>query len=231
MIDITAIFLTLNRMPPRWSEFHMSHLMAALGDIPVISISRVPMDFGTNLIDDAEPCYSNYYRQILRGAKIAETKFIAVVEDDVLYHENHFRRFRPADDEFSYNRCRWSVFSWGDPQFSLRNRISNCSCIAPRELLITALTERFALPGRVHEGLMAECGRADVEAKLGITQRKKVEFYSRLPIVQLSHDGGTEHRQREHRKAHAEVRAFEIPYWGRAEDLLMYYNPPQLDHR
>jgi hypothetical protein len=223
MTDITAIYLTLNRMPSGWVEFHMGHLRAALGGIPVVSISRVPMDLGTNLIDTGEPCYSNYYRQILRGAKLAETKFLAMVEDDVLYHENHFRRFRPADDEFAYNRCRWSVFSWGEPQFSLRNRISNCSCIAPRELLIEALEERFALPGEAHEGQMAECGRADVEAKLGITQRKQVEFFSRIPIVQLSHDLGTEKRQQEHRKAHAEVRAFDIPYWGRAEDVIKHY--------
>jgi hypothetical protein len=222
--DITAIYLTLNRMPPSWVEFHMGHLKEALGDIPVVSISRMPMTLGINLVDDAEPCYSNYYRQILRGSELAETKYVAVVEDDVLYHENHFHRFRPADDEFAYNRCRWSIFSWGDPQFSLRNRISNCSCIAPRTLLIEALTERFALPGKPHEGLMAECGREDVEVKLGITRRKKVEFYSRIPIIQLSHDAGTEKRQQEHRKSHAEVRAFEIPYWGRAEDLIKRYS-------
>jgi hypothetical protein len=220
--DITAIFLTLNRMPPRWVEFHMGHLLAALGDIPVISISRVPMAFGTNIVDTASPCYSNYYRQILRGCKVAKTKYVAAVEDDVLYHESHFRRMRPADDEFAYNRCRWSVFSWGEPQYSLRNRISNCSCIAPRELYIEALTERFALP-KIHEGLMGECGRNDVEVKLGITQRKKVEFFSRIPIVQLSHEGGTEKRQQERNKSHAEVRAFDIPYWGRAEDILKHY--------
>jgi hypothetical protein len=225
--DITAIYLTLNRMPPRWVEFHMGHLRAALGDIPVVSVSRVPMDFGVNLVDDAPPCYSNYYRQILRGAMVADTKYIACVEDDVLYHENHFRRFRPADDEFAYNRCRWSVFSWGDPQYSLRNRISNCSCIAPRLLMIAALTERFAIPGRIHEGLMGECGRNDIERKLRITQRKAVEFFSRIPIVQLSHPDGTERRQREQRKSHAEVRAFDIPYWGRAQDILKHYLPEE----
>lgn len=223
MSDITAIFLTLGRMPAGWVAFHMRHLVAALDGIPVISISRTPMDFGFNLVDDGVPCYSNYYRQILRGSEMVKTKYVAIVEDDVLYHENHFHRFRPQDDEFAYNRCRWSLFTWGEPQYSLRNRISNCSCIAPRDLLVEALTERFEKPGKVHEGLMAECGRADVEAKLGITQRKKVEFFSRISIVQLSHPQGTEKRQQEKRKSHAEVRAFDIPYWGRAEDLLRNY--------
>jgi hypothetical protein len=220
--DITAIFLTLNRMPPGWTSFHMETLKAALGDIPVISISRLPMSFGTNLIDEGPHCYSNLYRQILRGAKIAQTKYVATVEDDTLYHENHFRRCRPADDEFAYNRARWSIFSWGEALYSMRNRISNCSCIAPRELLIEALEERFRLP-KIHEGLMCECGRADIELRMGITPRKKVDFFSRVPIVQLSHEGGTENRQKERRKAHAEIRAFDIPHWGRAEDLVRRY--------
>jgi hypothetical protein len=210
-------------MPVNWVQFHMRHLKAALGDMPVVTVSRIPMDFGINLLDDAAPCYSNLYRQILRAAKVAETKYIAIVEDDTLYHENHFHRFRPQDDEFAYNRARWSVFSWGEPQYSLRNRISNCSCIAPRLLMIDALTERFAKPGPVHEGLMAECGRNDVEAKLEITQRKKVEFYSRIPIVQLSHPHGTERRQQEQRKAHAEIRAFDIPHWGMAAEIVKEY--------
>jgi hypothetical protein len=222
--DITAIFLTLNRMPARWVEFHLQTLNAALVDIPVISISRLPMDVGANLIDENDPCYSNYYRQILRGAKLAKTKYVAVVDDDVLYHENHFRRMRPADDEFAYNRCRWSLFTWGPPQYSHRDRVANCSAgIAPRDLYIEALEERFALP-KLHESLMGECGRNDIERKMGITERKMVGFFSRIPIVQLSHDSGTEGRQQQHRKAHAELRAFDIPHWGRAEDLLKHYD-------
>lgn len=211
-------------MPPKWVDFHMRYLKTALEDIPVISISKKPIRFGTNVLDEETPGYSNIYRQILRGAKMATTKYIAIVEDDTLYHENHFRRFRPKDDEFSYNRCRWSVFSWGTPIFSLRNRVSNCSCIAPRELMIEALTERFEKHPNPPEHLMGECGRKSLERALGITPRKSVDFYSRIPIIQLCHPSGTEDRQQIHRKAHAEIRAVEIPHWGRAEGIIKYYN-------
>lgn len=223
MNDITVIFLTLNKTPRKWAEFQMRQLKDAIQDLPIISVSRLPMNFGTNLLDTKPPCYSNIYRQILRASKIAETKYVAVAEDDVLYSKNHFIRFRPQDDEVAYNRNRWSLFSWGEPVYSLRNRISNCSLIAPRELLIEALTERFALP-KLHEGLMGEVGRNDLERKLGITQRKQVEFFSNISIIQLNHPEGTEQRQKEQRKAHAEIRAYDIPHWGKAENIQRYYN-------
>ena len=142
-MDITAIYLTLNNMPVRWTTFHMKSLKKALNNIPVISISREPIGFGDNRIDSGPYGYVNIYRQILRGCIEAKTKYIAVAEDDTLYHESHFIGFRPKEDEFAYNRCRWSLFSWGEPQYSLRRRISNCGCIAPRELMIEALEERF----------------------------------------------------------------------------------------
>lgn len=223
MKDLTVIFLTLNKMPKNWVEFHLEHLKTATEGLPIISVSRLPIELGTNIIDSEIPCYGNIYRQILRAAKIAETKYVAVAEDDVLYSRNHFERFRPQDDEFAYNRARWSVFSWGETIYSLRNRISNCSLVAPRQLLIDALTERFALK-HIPNKLMGECGRSDLERKLGITKRKRVDFFSNIPIIQLSHPEGTEERQKKKRKSHAEIRAYDIPHWGKASDIVKEYN-------
>lgn len=224
-MDITVIYLTLNRMPEAWQRFHMKHLEKAIKGIPVISISRKKMDFGTNLIDTGPFGYVNIYVQILRGAKEAKTKYIAVAEDDTLYHKNHFHCFRPKDDEFAYNRARWSVFSWGIPVYSLRQRISNCSCVAPRNLMIEALEERFSKYGYdIPKTLCGECGRNKLEIRMGITLRKQVDFFSSVPVVQLSHPEGTEDRQKIMRKRHAEIQAWDIPHWGRAESIIKQYH-------
>jgi hypothetical protein len=223
-MDITGIYLTLNRMPPRWVGFHRHHLELATAGMPIISVSREPINIGHNIIDEEPTGYVNIYRQILRASKLADTKYVAILEDDTLYHKSHFERDMPKDDEFAYNRCRWSVFSWGEPQYSLRNRISNCSCIAPRDLMIEALQERFdKYDGNPPERLMGECGRNGPEKALGITLRRRIDFYSRIPIVQLSHPNGTEDRQRQQWKSHAEIRAFDIPYWGKAENVVRHY--------
>jgi hypothetical protein len=223
-VDITAIYLTVNKMPEKWVKFHMKHLKRALEDIPVVSISRKPMEFGTNLIDNGPYGYVNIYRQILRGATEAETDYIAICEDDTLYPRDHFTRFRPKMNEFSYNRSRWSIFSWGEPIYSLRQRISNCGCIAPRRLMIEALTERFDKCGyNIPDTVMGECGRNKLEKRMGITLRKAVDFFSEVPIVQLSHPEGAEKRQQIMRKRHAEIKAYDIPYWGKVDDLRKHY--------
>jgi HJR/Mrr/RecB family endonuclease len=66
-------------------------LKEAVYNNPVISISREPMDFGTNLIQEETKDKSNIFRQVLRGAKLAQTEYIAIAEDDTLYPPEHFK--------------------------------------------------------------------------------------------------------------------------------------------
>jgi len=220
MQDLTVIYLTLNRMPPEWVKFHSKHLLFATQGHKLMSISKEPLDFCTGLIDTESPSYNNIYKQILRGAKQADTKYIGIAEDDTLYSPEHYNQFRPKDDEFGYNRARWSLFTW-TPIYSLRQRISNCSLIAPRELLIEALEERFTkYPDGVPLHLAGECGRNKLEKRLGITERKAVDFFSGVPIVQLSHEYATEDRQKRKRKKLAQIKALNIPYWGKGEDII-----------
>lgn len=225
--DLTIVYLTLNRTPEEWHKFHMEHFLKASAGAKVISVSRKPMDLGINLIDEEEPKYSNIYRQLLRAAEIADTKYIATAEDDVLYSREHYKEYRPRDDEFSYNHARWSVFSWEGKRaiYCLRQRISNCSLIAPRDLLIEALRERFKRYEGQHipESLMGECGRNKLESKMGITLRKLVEWWSTCPIIHLNHPDGTDGRQVNKFKLHGQLKAIMIPYWGKASDIAVRY--------
>lgn len=224
-MDITGIYISLNKLPQHWVEYHLRTLEKAGCGMPIISITPKPMDLGTNLLDTDQPSYTNIYRQMLRGAKIAKTKYVAMVEDDCLYSESHFFKFRPNDDEFAYNRNRWSLFSWGPPVYSMRQRISNCSLIAPRELLIEALQERFdKYHGNPPDAEMGECGRARIEDRLGVKRRKQVDFFSNPSIVQINHPLGTEERQKQMWKSHADIRAYDIPHWGHAEILVEFFN-------
>lgn len=109
--DLTCIFLTANRVPEQWAEFQKETLLKALDGIPVITMSMKPMDWGQNVLQDGEVNANNVYRQLLRAAKLATTKYIAVAEDDSLYSYEHFHTFRPKDDEFGYNLSRWGIFS------------------------------------------------------------------------------------------------------------------------
>lgn len=227
--DLTILYITASAVPKHWQEYQIKHLLEASAGAPIISVSRFPLSLGTNLIDSEPKSYWNEYMQLLRAAKLATTPFVAMAEDDTLYTKQHFYEFRPPMDAVSYDRSRWSLFTW-DPLYCLRQRISNCSLVASREYLIDALEERqrtWSSPP--DDKLLGEVGRSNVDSRLKVSRRNMVEFYSRGPIVQLNHPAGTDKgdygRQGGVRmiKRHGQIQAYDIPYWGKAIDIAKEY--------
>jgi hypothetical protein len=212
--------LTANRLPEGWAKFHKQKLIEAAGNYPIITISRKPIDFGLNLIDNKPYTISNIYFQLLRGAKEAKTEFIAVAEDDTLYPKEHFE-FRPPKDSFAYNQNRFNLFTWGKPTYFWKDRISNSTLIAPRKLTIEALEERFAkYPKGTPSYFTGELGRANIEDKLEVVHRKSTWFSTEISVVRIDHEFGMDRLARTHRKGMGILRAYDIPYWGKAEDLV-----------
>ena len=222
MIDLSIIFLTVNRVPKKWAEYHKKVLLEATRDYPIISVSRKPVDMpGINLIQREPISASNIYKQMLRAAKIAKTPYVAIAEDDSLYPLEHFIYFRPKANEFAYNMCRWAVFTWGTPTYFWRNRISNLTLIAPRELLIKALEVRFAkYPNGTPDDRTGELGKDKTERLLRLPVNNMVQFFTTTPIVNFNHIKALDPREQNMRKRMAPLRAFDIPYWGKADKLV-----------
>lgn len=220
MSDLTVIYITANMVPAKWVKYQMEVLKEAIGDAKLLIVSRDAEAMPeTTILDTMPKSYSNIYYMLLQGAKLATTPYIAMAEDDVLYTRKHFYTFRPQADEFAYNRNRWSLFTFGEPTYSLRDRISNCSLIAPTKLAIEALTERFTKHPNGSK-ITGELGKERTEKHLGVTIRKRVDFYSLDPIVQFNHDYGTDEVMLSHRKRMGWIRAYDIPTWGRSEELV-----------
>lgn len=224
MQDLTVIYLTASQIPESFAEYQRKILLEAIGDTPLISLSREPLDFGINMLQIGPKCMDTIYREMLRGAKLATTPYVAVAEDDTLYPKEHFTFFRPPLDTFAYNQNRFSLFAWGVPTYNWRNRKGNATLIAPRELLIEALEERFKkYPESIPERIVGELGRPMVERNLKVTLRKSVEVFSEVSVIQVNHDYGSDDRARRHRKALGPIKAYDIPFWGRAEDLVKHF--------
>lgn len=229
MEDLTIIFITASEIKKEFAAYQWETLKRAAGSFPIIRVTRDQQescgDFGVSaIIYDNEPKgISNIYRQMLRAAKEAKTPYVAIAEDDTLYQADHFTFCRPPLDTFAYNQSRWALFTWL-PIYNWRYRKSNSTLIAPRELLIEALEERFAkYPEGTPVESTGEVGRDRVEKRLGLTVRKSVEVYSTIPVIQFNHDNGTEERQVSHRKRMGPLRALDIPYWGPSEKLVEIY--------
>ena len=218
--DITIIMLTANKVPKGWAKFHKEKLLEAINGAPIITISKEPLDWGMNLLQTEGYGPSNIYFQMLKGAKIATTDFIAMAEDDVLYPKEHFE-YRPPQDSFAYNHNRLNLFNWGKPTYFWKNRMGNFTLIAPRKLLIEALEERFkkypqgTLPHRT-----GELGRETIEHGLGLTHYKAIWFFTDISVIHIDHELSLDRLARSHRKRMGIMRSYDIPYWGRAEDIV-----------
>lgn len=221
--DITIIMLTANRVPEAWARFHKENLLEAAGNAPIITISQKPLDWGKNILQEAEYGISNIYTQLLKGAKLATTQYIGVAEDDVLYPKEHFEH-RPELDTFAYNMNRFNLFTWGRPTYSWKNRMGNFTLIAPRKLAIEALEERFRkYPSGTPESITGELGRNNVEDKLGVTRRKSAWFSTETSLVHIDHEFGVDRLARTHRKGMGILRSYDIPHWGKAEDIVKIF--------
>ena len=64
--DLTIIFLTANRVPKQWAAFHKEKLLEAAAGKPIITISREPLDWGTNVLQTEKYGASNIYWQLRR---------------------------------------------------------------------------------------------------------------------------------------------------------------------
>jgi len=225
MNDITIIFLTQNQVPEKWVPYHREMLEKAADGAPIISVSRKPMDFGTNIIQTEPYNAVNIYWQTLKAAKIATTPYIAIAEDDTLYPREHYHSFRPPLDTFAYNMTRWGMLAWSRAHiyYLAYKFMSHMTLIAPRELAIEALEERFKKYPAIDESVQnagGELGKSWMEKRMGVTLRKSALFYTGEPVLFFQHTNSVDPLNRNCKKRMSEIRAFDIPCWGRAEEVI-----------
>ncbi|OGK52585.1 hypothetical protein A2966_03530 [Candidatus Roizmanbacteria bacterium RIFCSPLOWO2_01_FULL_41_22] len=229
MNDLTVVYYTANHVSDYFMANTKKILLEAIGEIPIISVSQKPMDLGTNIcVGDSLRSHVNIYRQALIGAKETKTKYIALAEDDVLYSPQHFKH-RSSPNKFAYNLAVWGIFTWTDPPiFSYKGggRINLNSLICERDLFIEAMEERFVRwpdESKIDTNIWAEPGK--YEKYLKVTIREVEHFYTNPPNIMFSHETALSFSGLGTRKRVGEMRATEIPYWGRAENIIKLYKP------
>lgn len=224
MNDITIIFLTASRVPKEWVKFHRSVLEKAIGQTPVISLSRAALDFGTNIVQTEAESSSNVFFQLLRGAKLAKTSYIAVAEDDTLYPADHFK-LRPPDGAVAYNLSRWVVnIARNNPCYYSHANSVNASLIGPRELVIRTLEERYnKYPNGTPVQYTGEIGRHEIENGLQIRRVKKVSLYTDIPIIQFKHNYRRPEVGNVAETQLGPIQSYDIPYWGKVEELVKHF--------
>src|SRR3990167_4876857 len=225
--DLSVIYITANVLPRRFARKTQEQLLKAIGGLPLVSVSKKPMDFGENIcVGNTPRSQANIYRQALIGAKAATTRYMAIAEDDVLYSPEHFK-YRPPLGVFAYGVNNWSVFTWGTPMFTLKSPLGRKNLnalICERKLFVEAIEERFRLwpdDNKISSSTFGEPRRYDKH--LGTTPYPVEGFYINPPNIVFYHQTALSFKGLGTRKRPGQVRATEISYWGRAEDTIKLY--------
>ena len=99
----TILYYTANQEHPEFEQLIIDDLKKKAGDIPIISVSRKPLDLGTNIcVGEIPISYTSEWKQLLIGLKAAKTKFVIAAESDCLYPEDYFD-FTPPEEDMMYN--------------------------------------------------------------------------------------------------------------------------------
>ena len=101
--DRTIVYYTANCESPTFEQRIIDDLKKKAGDIPIISVSRKPMDLGTNICVGEKPVsYTSEWKQLLVGLKAAKTKYCIAAEADCVYPPEYFT-FTPEVEDMMYN--------------------------------------------------------------------------------------------------------------------------------
>jgi hypothetical protein len=219
MRDLTLVYYTANRIPEAFAEKVREKLLRSSNASPIISVSQKPIEFGQNVCM-GELGFSPYYvyKQLLEGAKLAQSRFIACCEDDTLYPSEHWSTLPPSDDAFYYNHQRWWLEDNG--KFRLRhNRAGMLACIVNRTLLVDTLEKRFEKypeppPGRQAWRTWGEPGRVESYLRLPVVKRQA--YKTKHAIVTVNHKGSLGGKRKQYPN---DEYTEELPVWGRADRL------------
>ncbi len=213
--DLTGVLYTAKTIPNKFYLRIVEQLDIALEGLPMVL---------NEIKDSSKRSHCNIYRQALEGAKEAQTRYIALCEDDTLYSPAHFK-YRPKTKPFAYNLAYWGIYTWQDPAiFNYKGRKNLGNLVCEREAFIEAMEERFRVwpdENKVDTNIWAEPGK--YERQLGVTIRETEDFYSHPPNIKFSHENELSFAGLGTRKRAGELRAERIPYWGEAAEIRSLY--------
>jgi len=214
MNNKTIIYYTSNREDAVFEEKIRNNILTNKGDIPIISVSQKPIDFGENIcVGNVGMFGLNGFRQTLVGAKAAKTKYVISAESDFLYPKNYFT-FDPTEEKECYRHNNvWIAFKNRKFGSYHKKRVSEGAQICNRELLIEMYEKFF-------EGLPEWC---DESTSLKLKEPfyyYKWKWFTGDPCVSFKTGNGLRSVTNTEKKIPHEA---SLPVWGSIKNLRKNY--------
>jgi hypothetical protein len=211
--DLTVIYYTSNRERPEFEAKIRTSLLEVIGDLPLISVSQKPLDFGENIcVGDVGVSTHNVFRQFQVGAKAAKTKFVIAAEADCLYPKEYFE-FVPEKDDTLYTPFpAFVLFAMRGSRklYARRTNFSDFGSTGYREHIISRVNRQLGgRKWRPKDGVILHFGRIG----------KHEEFKVPIPPIAFKTDSGMHTKTPHVRKD----KVYELPFWGKSHALIGRY--------
>ena len=212
LMKFAICYYTSNRENPEFEKKIQDNILS-ITDLPIISVSQKPIDFGKNIcVGDVGVSGFNCFRQIQIALKNTDADFVISAEADCLYPPDYFKK-----DTFAINKCfrMNNLYVMGDHRSYYWRKLEGATHaqVIYRKFYLDRLnklfegapkwsTEEFNFPKERHK-------QADVFDESEIRR-----YFLPYPVVQIkTHNGMRYHTHSER------INIYDIPYWGNGKKL------------
>lgn len=219
MQDITIIYYSSNQERPEFEQRIRDNILAVSGDLPIISVTHKPIDFGKNIVvGDVGASGFNMFRQVQIACREAKTRFVLSAEADCLYPPDYFT-FVPERDDICYRDKNLYVMPQHRAYFWKKEEGATHAQIVGREFYLKTLDKLFAgAPEWSVEERNFPKERLHKKQE-DVFRKNEIEFYeTENAVVQIKTSQSMRHYTHSDR-----VARHELPYWGTGKDFRKKY--------
>jgi hypothetical protein len=204
--DKTIIYYTANTEDPFFEKRIRDDLLKKAGNIPIISVSRKPIDFGMNIcVGEVPVSYTSEWKQLLLGLEAAKTKYVIAAEADCLYPPEYFE-FTPPEEKMMYNYNNIYILWKFKNGFYKKTGYCEGAQICGREYWIERLKpllpEKWEPYSRAEENSLV---------KKIFPERKE---FTGWPVISFKTRDGVSYRT-----TFINNKVRELPYWGSVDEI------------
>lgn len=209
--DLTVIYYTSNREKPEFEAKIRQTLLDTMGDLPLISVSQKPIDFGKNIcVGDVEISNYNAFRQLQIGAIEAKTNFVCSAESDCLYPKEYFNYIPKRYHTFCMMRKMYMVY---ESEYFYSRRVNESAMIVGRNYLIESIEE-----------MLGGNGMWGVERKLPSLFINKRRLWVTLNTPIITFKTPENMHPKKHKRSYIKLEDVDrLPYWGTPQELTEKY--------
>jgi len=205
MGNLTIIYYTSNKEVPEFEKRIRDNILKVT-DLPIISVSQKPIDFGKNIcVGDVGVSGFNMFRQVQIACKEVKTKFVISAEADCLYPPDYFTFIPPRDDRCYRNRNLY-VMGQHRTYFYKKEGGATHAQVIGREFYLKRLNKlfKYAPEWSIEERNFPR----ERHHKVDVFDKIK-HYKTKNPVVQIKTSQSMRHYTHSDR-----IPVHELPYWG-----------------